>query len=261
MPENYRPVSNYGVIARVVVAASIAAACSAADFSLSATIQAGSSAAASWELGIGPAGNSALSTVSLQPYYPNAQPRQFALGYTNATNTAYLRYTHGSGATQQVTYSPGGPGLGAGATWTIPIGSLSLTAQPIIWSSTATIANLALGGGVSVLQPFSSTTLSVTRGILGAGDSDAIASPVVFRTGASGDWLLTGTISFGGLAPYAPSLFGIPLGAQNSDLSMGAGISGTSDPVPEPTTSGLLAIGLISIGVFARRKSKASKCT
>jgi hypothetical protein len=221
---------------------------------LSATIRAGTTATTSWELGIGPAGNSASSTASLLPYYPNAQPRQFALGYTNATNTAYLRYTHASGVSQQVTYSPGGSGLGAGARWTIPIGSLSVTAQQIVWSSSATIANLALGGGVSVLQPFSTTTVSVTRGLLGAGNSSGITSPVVFRTGTSGDWLLTGTISFGGLAPYSPTLFGIPLGAQNSGLSMDAGISGTS--APEPATTGLLAAGLISIGWYARRKRR-----
>jgi hypothetical protein len=253
MSENYRPVSNARLIVRVVVAASIAGTCSAADFSLSATIRAGTTTAASWELGIGPAGNSASGTASLQPYYPNDQPRQFALGYTNATNTAFLRYTHASGVSQQVTYSPGGLGLGAGATWTIPTGALSLTAQQIFWSSSATIANLSLGGGISVLQPFATTTLIATRGVLEAGDSSATTSPVVFRTGASGDWLLTGTISFGGLAPYAPSVFGFPLGARNSELSMDAGISGST---PEPATSGLLAVGLILIGWFARRKRR-----
>ncbi len=254
MAENNRPIKTCGSVARFLAIASIATLCPAADFSLSATIRAGATTTTSWELGIGPAGNSSSSTASLQPYYPNAQPRQFALGYTNATNTAYLRYTHASGASQQVTYSPGGLGLGAGSIWTIPIGSLSLTAQPIIWPSSITVANLALGGGVSVLQPFSTTTLNVARGFLGAEASSGTTSPVVFRTGASGDWLLTGTISFGGLAPYAPTVLGFPLGAQNSNLSMDAGISGVSNP--EPATTGLIAIGLISIGVFARRKRR-----
>jgi len=227
-----------------------ATSCWAADFDLSATIRAGLNDATGWELGIGPLGNNAFNNASLNPYLPDASPRQFQLGYTSSSNTAYLRYTHLSGASQMVTFSPGGPGLGARSVWTIPVGSLFVTAEQRIWATSITAGGLTLSGGVQVLQPLSATTLTASRGFFAPGVTTGLTSPAVFRTGASGDWMLSGTISFSGLSPYVP--FGVLTGAQQSQLQMGADIYGTT--APEPPMSGLLAVGLIVIGLRARRK-------
>ncbi len=173
----------------------------AADFGLSATIRAGSTSSADWELGIGPTGNSASNGTSLQPYYPDAQPRRFELGYTNATNTAFLRYYQTATTFQQAIFSPGGPGLGANSLWTIPLGSMFVAATPRLWATSITVDQLAMGSGVDVLQGFSTTTLTATRGL--ANVQTNMPGPVVFRTNAGGNWLLSGRVSFTALSAYS----------------------------------------------------------
>lgn len=224
------------------------APCWTAEFGLATTIRAGRADHGDWELGIGPTGNNAAVTAHLDPpnYYPEIFSRRFEIGYQSATNSAFLRYFYSPWAYRQVSWAAGGPGLGAGAVWTIPTASLFVSAAGRPNTLTAIwIEQLALGGGVQVLQPFSSTTLLAWQ--FNSNMTTGITSPVSFRTGASGDWLLSGRIAFLGLAAT------IPGGAQRSQLQMIANISGVSAPVPEPAVEALLGSGLVGLALLKRR--------
>ncbi|NWF83726.1 MAG: hypothetical protein HXY18_07855 [Bryobacteraceae bacterium] len=225
--------------------------CRAAEFGLSATIRAGLWNAGDWELGIGPLGNNTANTLNLSPanYYPDNLPNRFEIGYTSATNSAFVRYYYGAASYQQVAYAAGGAGLGAGSVWTIPAGALFVSAarrpnvQTAVW-----IDQLSLGGGVQVLQPFSSTTLLALQ--YNSSMTTPTTSPVSFRTGASGDWLLSGRIGFLGLSAYNPG------GAQRSQLQMIANISGVSAPVPEPAVQLMVGAGLVGLAMLGVRKRR-----
>lgn len=225
--------------------------CRAAEFGLSATIRAGLRNAGDWELGIGPLGNNTASTLNLNQanYYPDNLPNRFEIGYTSATNSAFVRYYYGSAAYQQVTYAPGGVGLGAGSVWTIPAGSLFLSAarRPNVLTA-VWIDQLSLDGGVQVLQPFTSTTMLAWQN--NSSMTTPTTSPVSFRTGASGDWLLSGRIGFLGLSAYNPG------GAQRSQLQMIANISGVSAPVPEPAVELMVGAGLVGLALLGVRKQR-----
>jgi len=219
------------------------AACQGADFDFATTIRAGAPNS-QWEIGIGPNPNNPSVQASLQPYHPNNLPRQFQLGYTSLTNTAFLRYYHTPASFQEVTFSPGGPGLGADSLWTIPIGSLFVEATRRPRVTSITVSQLSLGGGVQVLQPFSTTTLTATQN--GSPVLTSMGNTIVFRTNSSGNWLMSGFVSFQGLNQYSPG------GANQTDLQFRAELSGTNE-VPEPSASGLVAAGLIMAGLWARR--------
>ncbi|NWF83727.1 MAG: PEP-CTERM sorting domain-containing protein [Bryobacteraceae bacterium] len=246
-----RTVSGLGKWALRIAAMAAAASClGAADFSFSTIIRAGGILfLPDWELGIGPAGNpSAIQgNLGLFNYYPNGAARPFQIQYTRATNRAVLTY---NGATS-VTYAPGGPGLAPGSVWTIPAGSLFVSASSRPVATSVTISGLTLGGGVTVLQPFSATTLTASQ--LNSNMMASLGSPVVFRTGPTGDWTLSGTIAFTGLRIYTFPLFN---GAAGSELSMGAGISGSD--VPEPASWLLTLAGAASVGgaKFLRRSRR-----
>lgn len=221
----------------------------AAEFGLSATIRAGLRNAGDWELGIGPLGNNTANRLNLNQanYFPDNLPNRFEIGYTNATNSAFVRYYYGATAYQQVDYVPGGAGLGAGSVWTIPAGSLFLSAarRPNVLTA-VWIDQLALGGGVQTLQPFSTTTMLAWQ--YNSSMTTPTTSPVSFRTSASGDWLLSGRIGFLGLSAYNPG------GAQRSQLQMIANISGVSAPVPEPAVELMVGAGLVGLAMFGVRK-------
>ena len=235
---------------RTVLTAAIlfaaATTCRAADFGLSATIRAGLRNSGDWELGIGPSGNNTLHTANLAPYYPDNEARRFELGYSSATNEAFLRYYHDASTFQQATFAPGGSGLGAGSVWIIPVGSLFVSSASRPSATSIAVDQLALSGGVEVLQGLSSTSLTAAH--TGSTVVASLADPVLFRTGASGDWLLSGRISFSGLSAYQPS------GAQRSQLQLIANVSGTSVQTPEPPASGLFALGLFGVGLLAGRR-------
>lgn len=222
----------------------------AADFEFSTIIRAGARTGPDWELGIGPGTTNSAVTFNLNGanYYPDNTPAQFEIGYTRATNTAFLRYYRNPTTYQQVAYAGAGPGLAPGSVWTIPAGSLFVSAAARPAFTSVTIAGLSLGGGVTVLQPFSTSTLAASQ--TNYNSSASMGTPVVFRTGASGDWLLTGTIAFGGLSYYAGAN-----GASGGQLSMGAGVSGTD--VPEPGTSALALAGLIGVIGITHRRAQA----
>jgi hypothetical protein len=226
-----------------VVLLATAAACHGADFDFATTIRAGALNSGQWEIGIGPINPTPTIQASLQPYHPNNQPRQFQLGYTSSTNTSYLRYYHAPDSFQQVTFSPGGAGLGAGSIWAIPIGSLSVEATRRPRPTSITVSQLSLGGGVQVLQPFSTTTLTATPNLSPA----SMGNTIVFRTGSTGNWQMNGFVSFAGLSLYSSG------GANQTDLQFRAEIYGTSAPVPEPSTSWLSAAGLIMTVLWTRR--------
>lgn len=224
---------------------------SAADFGFSSIIRAGLRSAADWELGIGPAGNSAASTLNLSPYYGDGTYQAFQMGYTNATNSAYVRIQTTSGQWRDLSYSGAGAGLGAGATWTIPASSLYVAASGWWLPYSIQVSNLSLSSGLTVVNPLSTTTLTASQWL--ATDRESLSSPVVFRTGSTGDWALSGQVAFVGLSAYSL------LGAQGSDLELGFGASGSSSPTPEAGTLAMIGAGMIVLGLrsFHRRPRRS----
>jgi hypothetical protein len=235
-----------GLLAACLLVAAVIP-CPAADFSFSATILAGMANSAQWELGIGPGAGNFSSNASLQPYYPNNQPRLFEMGYVSSTNMAFLRYYQTPTTFQQVNFAPGGPGLGGNSLWTIPLGSLFVSATRVPRLTSITVGQLSLGGGVQVLQPFSTTSLTASQNASGP-VTRSMGNTVVFRTNATGNWLMSGTVSFAGLAAYVSG------GANRTDLQFRADVNGTRVSTPEPPAMGFLAVGLILIGFRARHK-------
>jgi hypothetical protein len=223
----------------------------AADFGFSVIIRAGSTAASDWEIGIGPRGSTPTSTVSLNPYYQDNTAQQFQVGYQQSTNTAYVRFYQNAGSFQQATYQPaGGHVLPPYGSWTLPASSFSVAAAPVFWQTSVAVNQLALSSGLSIVQPLSATSLSASQwlwGIIGT-PSAALASPVVFRSfGSGGDWMLSGTIAFGGLSAY---------GGSASGTQLRFGFDANASDVPEPSTALFFGCGLGLIGVcFIRRRS------
>lgn len=246
-----QPPSSGSWTARLAILIAFTATASAANFDLATTIRAGRPGNAAWEIGIGPITNSGAvrGHVNNPNYYPNALPNRFEIGYTSATNSAYLRYYYSATNYRQVVYAPGGPGLGGYSLWTIPAGSLFVTATRRPVRTAVTISNLTLAGGVQVLQPFSSTTMTATQ--LRSNSTVSSTTPVVFRTNSSGNWLLSGTITFTGLLAYVQN------GASGAQLRMGAGISGVSTPTPEPHVFGLTLAGFVLIAGLKLRSRKS----
>ena len=111
--------------------------------------------------------------------------------------------------------------------------------------------NLALGAGLTVLTPLTSTAYSATQ----TGTDPTMQtnlSPVSFRSNnASGVWLLSGQIRLEGLSAY--NLFG----ASGSALQFGLTASAIDPGVatPEPGTW-LLCASAIGFGLFRRGRFK-----
>jgi hypothetical protein len=229
---------------------------SAADFGFAVILQVGGGN--TWELGIGPRGGAPIATTSLNPFYQEGTPQKIEIGYTQATNTAFLRYYQTSTTYQQATYQPvGGAPLSPGGTWTLPAGSFSVAADSTWFPTSVTVDSLALSAGLSVLQPLSAATLSASQtGIFNGTDfpSASLASPVQFRAqGTGGNWMLSGRISFTGMG----GIFGTGIGAPtDNDLRFGFD-AGAAD-VPEPSTAVFMACGLLLIGIHSIRRRR--KC-
>lgn len=231
-----------------------------ADFGFSTTIRAGMSSNGDWELGIGPTGNNTANSAHVNGalYYPNNVPTRFELGYTSATNTAFLRYYYSSypplnlNLYREVTYSTNAPGLGANSTWTLPGGSFSVSATGIRAASGTTVDQLTLSG-VQVLQPFSTTLLAASQpggNSPHPGQLTSMGNNVVFRTGASGNWLLSGRIAFSGLQAHVGGS-----GATRSQLQLLLGASGTSAETPEPGTLALAGLGVAGLALVRMSKN------
>jgi hypothetical protein len=223
----------------------------AADFGFSVIIRAGRQNG-TWEIGIGQRGSAPSSTVSLNPYYLNNTPQRFEIGYTQSTNTAFVRLYRSNGTYQQASYNPvGGVPLGPGGTWTLPADSFFVLAASRPAATSVTVTGMALSPGLAILQGVSNTT-TLTAAQPGRPPSNPdvvtnLPSPIQFMAqGSGGNWLLSGTISFVGLAAYRPS------GAGPDDLQFGVD-AGAAD-VPETSTSLSLGCGLGLIGIYALRK-------
>ncbi len=234
-----------------------------ADFGFSTTIRAGLDSGADWELGIGPAGNNTQTSAHVNgtQYYPNNLPTRFEMGYTSATNTAFLRYYYWSYAPlnqsvyTQSNYSTGALGLGANSTWTLPASSLFVSAARRPAGTGVVVDQLTLTG-VQVLQPFSTTVLSAIRPAAtppSAAVQTSMGNDVIFRTGATGDWLLSGRIAFSGLQAHVGGQ-----GATRSQLQLLMTANGTSAETPEPLSFTLAGLGLAGL-VFLHKKSLARR--
>jgi len=220
----------------------------AADFGFSVIIQAGRQNG-SWEIGIGLRGNP-TNTAQVNPYYGNNTPQQFEIGYTQSTNTAFVRLYQNATTYNEATYNPvGGAPLAPGGSWTLPANSFFVSAASRNPPTSVTVAGMALSPGLSVLQGLSSTLTAAQPGRPPSNPSVVtnLASPVQFMAqGNGGNWLLSGTISFVGLSAYQGG------GADRSDLRFGFD-AGASD-VPETSTAMSFGCGLGLIGIYALRK-------
>lgn len=235
-----------------------------ADFGFSTTIRAGLDSGADWELGIGPAGNNTQNSAHVNgaQYYPDNLPTRFEMGYTSATNTAFLRYYYYSYAPlnqsvyTQINYSTAAPGLGANSTWTLPASSFFVSAARRPAGTGVVVDQLTLSG-VQVLQPFSTTTLSAIRPDTtppSAAVLTGMGNNVVFRTGATGDWLLSGRIAFSGLTAHVGGQ-----GATRSQLQLLLSANGASAETPEPLSITMAGLGIAGLAALQHRRNRARR--
>jgi hypothetical protein len=223
----------------------------AEDFSFSALIRAGDVNGGNWEAGLGPSGNPAAQPLNVTPYYLPGLPQAFEIGYRNATDTAYLRIQAWNGSWRQVNYAnpaTPGAGVGAGATWTIPTGNLYVAATGLNTPTSITVSNLSLGPGLTVIQGLSTTTIQAAQS--GSSVTDSVAAPVIFKTGAGGDWVLSGMVTFNGLGRYQLG------GAEGMDLRFGLGAGGVGTPEPETLLGVAAGLVLLTVGLARRRRAE-----
>jgi hypothetical protein len=223
----------------------------AADFSFTSILRAGArgSADPGWEIGTGSTAASITSGAQFSdgniPGWSDSIDRQFSIGYTQATNTAYTIVKDLNGAETRVNFNPiGGVPLSSGATWSI---RANLSADPSVRPDTSVqVSFVRFGNGLTVLQPLTTTPLIASQptGASQAGTS----APIVFSAvGNSGNWYLDGVIRFSGLAPYAPN------GASNSELQFA--LSAIASDTPEPAALILLSSGLLAMALYKRRRN------
>jgi hypothetical protein len=234
-----------------------AAALPAADFSFYAVLRAGATGASEWELGIGN-NSSSLTTSQFSwnvgtPLWPNNTPANFRIGYTNATNTAYVTvYDSGNNAVT-ASFNPLKGGGSAAKTWQLPASSMFVSAGPTILPESIQVNNLTVNGGVNVLQPISFTSMAITKMVGATTSTLSEPSPVSFKsTTASGgqDWYIGGQIQFAGLG------FFVPNGAQGNQLLFSMTANATN-ATPEPGTFGLATAGLALAWWWRGRRQKA----
>lgn len=225
------------MLVRVILLAWLGAALApGADFGFSVIIRAGQNGAQDWELGIGSDPSTPSVTAQLTPPWHEGSARTFTVGYTAATNTAYVQVGN-----DLASFQPAGGGvLAAGGTWTLPAATFSVAASSVPSATSVSVANLQLTTGMAVLQGLSNTTLTAAQ----PGNSTAFQSlttPVVLAAQGSSDWVLTGQIAFTGLAAATGSQLRFQLTANASD-------------VPEPATYAMIGGGLLLLAAYRRGK-------
>jgi hypothetical protein len=221
------------VLLRFFAGTLLAAVAAGADFGFAAILQAGAQGAASWELGIGSSASALAATVDVSPYWSNGAggPRNFSIGYTAATNTAYVTVSN-----RTATYHPSlGGALAAGGTWSLPATSFFVSAATAPANTSVTVSNLQLSTGMTVLQGLSTTTMTASPPGL-----QSLTTPVVMMAGGTSDWVLTGQILFTGLGSASGSQLLFQLAANAS--------------VPEPSTFLMIGAGLLVFGRYLAGK-------
>jgi hypothetical protein len=237
----------------------LSSAAQAAQFQFGALIQAGIAGTGDWEIGVGSTAATPTSTASLTNQWVAGVDRMVQLEYLKPTNTVNVRVYDGAtatGAFTQASYSPvGGNLVGANAIWTLPASSFFATATtgPLLGTS-ITVSNITLSGisgAVNVIQPIQQTTLTASRGIFGGTTTDFQPANVVFQGDSNGSWRLAATVNLNGT-------FG-NIWAQGNQLALSLN-AGAVDPVPEPSTFGMILLGgvLIAGGSRLRKPNPTS---
>jgi PEP-CTERM motif len=224
---------------------------SAAQFQFTTLVQlgeVGNAAPNGWEVGWGPTTTPAVLG-SLPTYWANGASREFQVIYDRPTNNMQIRvYDNGSATSYAFgNYTPlGGPSV-VGSTWVLPASSFFVTALAGgNVASSITVSGLSLssptGAALSVLSPFSSTTLTTNTGPALPTKTVSLSQNVVFQGDATGSWRLSGfvTMNFAGLT-----------GSNYNRLQFG--LSALSD-VPEPATWAMMALGLALVGFGTHRR-------
>lgn len=217
----------------------------AANFSFYATMRAGRNAGGDWEQGLG--SGSSASTVTSSFSWSNAnphwragdQPQSFRIGYDAAQNQAYLSVWDSANVANTIRFNNSNPALDASAHWTLPASSFFVSASNRVVPTSITLENLSLSPGVLVLSGSLPSTFGVGQSGNGGAQLATLPSTIVFQPASSGgDWYLSGTVRFSGLAATGP-------GARGSMLQLMMNASGTNNP--EPAAFVLLGLGLAAI--------------
>lgn len=218
---------------------------------LFATLRAGRNASADWEQGVGSDPFASTSTASFrwapgnQHWRANDQTQNFEIGYNAATGSAYATVWDSNDVASSVSYTnPAGP-LAVPATWTLPASSFFVSASARPLATSINLENLSLAPGVRVLSGSLPANLGVSRSAAGPGQTQSLASPLIFNTAASGgNWFIAGTIRFSGLTSNSS-------GAQGSQLQFMMNAVGTDNP--EPATFALIGLGVAAMWLRAKR--------
>jgi len=214
----------------------------AADFGFTVVIQAGRANGSSWEVGFGDGSVVPTSGLNSTNYWNDGSPLNFTMGYQHSNNIAYVDLAF-PGSPWQGTFSPSGTAPTGLTYWDLPASNFSVEAQWRPGATSITAGNLQLGSGLNVLQGLSTTSLTVSQQKSGPVTA-TLAAPVLF-TSATGDWLLTGAITFVGLGGN---------GAKDSDLAFQITAEGTE--VAEPGAWKLMLGGMLLIAGMFRLRGK-----
>ncbi len=231
----------------------------AQSYSYFYTMRAGRFAGADWELGTGTTSSTSDST---QSFSHNESPgnnhwgsalteHTFRIGWSAATNSAYVTVWNAAGSPVTANFTPAGPAPPTTAIWTIPAGSFVLSAagQPAGSAATSiTLSGLSLSPGVSVLSGMLPTAISAARSTT-ASDTAALGTPIVINpASAGGSWYLSGTIRFTGLQSQG----GVASGSQLQFL-----MNAVASDVPEAGTLSMIGLGLVAFAAIRRRQHRS----
>jgi hypothetical protein len=230
----------------------------AADFAFSATLRAGLPGNGEWEMGLGTDTNATQSTGQFRwsgnnPHWrDNDGLQSFRVGFTSATQTAYLTVWDSVNTPWTRTLVNAGTALRSNATWTFPTTNFFVSASNNSGAQPRSInvESLTLSPGVSVLSGSLPTSLGAS---LSSTYVAPMSTPLVINPASNGgDWYIDGTVRFSGLQ-------GAGGNAARSQLQFFLRAEGTSSNNPEVQTFLLSGLGLTLVGVLGRmRRSRAS---
>ncbi len=242
----------------VFIAVSALSVC-AQSFSFNATVRAGRPAGGDWELGIGNNPSASNSTASFNYleipgnlyWRPFGQPQNFQLGWTAATNTAYLTVFNAFGSPTTVTFANTGTPLSTSAIWTLPANSFFASAAGRPQNSSISLENLSFSPGVQVLSGALPSSFSAAQ--TGTTVSTNLSAPIVINPASNGgNWFISGSVRFSGLTNSG----GISSGSQ---LQFMLNAVGANSAVPEASTSAMIGCGLLALVAVQRRMRRSAK--